>query len=293
MLICPECAGPLTPPTPAYRCAGCGSTYPVEEGIPSLVPRDGNLSGYDAKLFELIEAVEPRHFWFRARNDLIVWAFRSFLPRGKSGRVLELGCGTGAVLSRLVREGIQAEGADLFREALQRCRSRLSVPLWRVDARRLPFVAEFDAVGLFDCLEHIEDEKAVLSGASRSLRPGGIAVITVPALPGLWSELDVLSHHRRRYTKPSIMDVVRNAGLEIVRASYFNAVLLPALWLQRRVLGRLRPLERERALRVPPRLVNIAVYRLLDVERWFIERQYDLGAGASLLVIARRPSSDD
>ncbi len=288
MLICPECASPLTPPTPAYGCAGCGGTYPVEEGIPSLVPRDVNLSGYDAKLFELVETVEPRHFWFQARSDLILSAFRSFMPRGGPRRVLELGCGRGGVLSRLVGEGIAAEGADLFREALQRCRAHLSVPLWRVDARHLPFVAEFDAVGLFDCLEHIEDEKAVLSGVYRSLRPGGIVVITVPALPGLWSELDVLSHHQRRYTKPLLMDAVSHAGFEVLKISYFNALLLPALWLQRRVFGRLSPLERERALRVPPRVINATLYRLLSVERWFIERQHNLAVGASLLAIARR-----
>lgn len=132
----------------------------------------------------------------------------------------------------------------------------------------------------------------MLSLSHPSFCTRGIAVITVPALPGLWSELDVLSHHERRYTKLSLMDAVCHAGFEVLKISYFNSMLLPALWLQRRVFGRLRPLERERALRVPPRLVNIALYRLLDVERWFIERQYDLGAGASLLAIAQRPSAD-
>jgi SAM-dependent methyltransferase len=292
VLICPACRAPLGRSTPAYACAGCGRRYPVADGIASLLASGSAVAGYDPAAFDVIDAVAARHFWFRARNDLIAWAFRASLPAGRPARVLEVGCGTGIVLSRLVAEGLAAEGADLLPEALDRCRARLPVPLWRVDARRLPFVAEFDAAGLFDCLEHFEDEAPVLAGIHASLRPGGLVVITVPALPGLWSGMDAWSHHRRRYTRASASAAVRRAGFEVVRAAYFNGVLLPAVWLQRRVLPRWRPFDRDRAFRVPPPPLNALLYRLLRLEHRLIRRRRGPAIGASLLVVARRPGAD-
>jgi SAM-dependent methyltransferase len=290
VLSCPACGAALPPPAPAYACAGCGGRYPVDDGIASLLASGPAVAGYDPRAYDVVDAVSPRHFWFRARSDLIAWALRAALPPGRPARVLEVGCGTGAVLSRLVQEGLAAEGADLLLEALARCRARLPVPLWRVDARRLPFVAEFDAIGLFDCLEHVEEEGPVLSGIHRGLRPGGLVVITVPALPGLWSPLDSWAHHRRRYTRATVSSAVRQAGFEIVKAAYFNGVLLPLMWWERRVLFRWRAFDRARAFRVPPPAVNAALYRLLRLERWLIERRCGPRIGASLLVVGRRPA---
>jgi SAM-dependent methyltransferase len=293
MVICPACAGVLAAPTgavaapaPAYRCESCGRAYPIEDDIAVLTPPDSGPAGYDAERIELVEAMARDHFWFRARGDLIVDALRA-ARAGDRPRVLEVGCGFGAVLSRLVAEGMDVEGADLLPAALRRCRAHLSVPLWLVDARRLPFVDEFDAIGLFDALEHVDDEAAVLRGVARSLRPGGVVVVTVPALPGLWSQLDVLARHQRRYTKRALVAAVSRAGLEVVRATYFNASLVPAMWL-RRIWGRLRASDGTAMLRTPGPVVNAILYRVLDAERRLIRRGYELGVGASVMLIARR-----
>jgi hypothetical protein len=87
-----------------------------------------------------------------------------------------------------------------------------------------------------------------------------------------------------------VSGAVRRAGFEIVRAAYFNGVLLPPMWWERRVLFRFRGFDRARAFRVPPPILNAALYRLLRLERWPIERRCGPGMGASLLVVGRRPA---
>jgi SAM-dependent methyltransferase len=244
--------------------------------------------GFDPAFFDRLPEVEPRSFWFRARNRLIVSVLRRHFPGARS--LLEVGCGTGFVLSGL-RDAfpeLRLVGSELFPKALEYARQRLpdNVQLVELDAREMPYQAEFDVVGAFDVIEHIADDAAVLRGMRRAVVPGGGLLVMVPQHPRLWSEADVLAHHVRRYTRRELVAKVEHAGFEVVQATSFVTALMPAMVASRlahRILR--RPYDEFRDLE--PGALNRPFERILDAERRLIGRGVSLPFGGSLLVAAR------
>jgi SAM-dependent methyltransferase len=247
-------------------------------------------ASYDAELFERLSQAEPRSFWFRARNRLIVAILRRYFPQATS--VLEVGCGSGFVLSgiRDAYPQVRLVGVDLFEEGLRIARERVpEAELRRLDVRELPFDDEFDVVCALDVLEHLDDDEGALVRMRRALRPGGGIVLLVPQHKWLWSGADTFAHHRRRYARCELLHLVRSAGFEIVFASSFTTSLLPAMLVSRsfqRVLRRPYNLWKE----LEPGMFNRVFELLLDAERWLVvERGFSLRAGGSFLVVAQRP----
>lgn len=247
-------------------------------------------AGYGAELFDRLSHAEPRSFWFRARNRLIVAILRRYFPQATS--VLEVGCGSGFVLSgiRAAYPEVRLVGVDLFEEGLRIARERVpDAELRRLDVRELPFDGEFDVVCAMDVLEHLDDDEGALVGMRRALRPGGGIVLLVPQHKWLWSGADTFAHHRRRYTRRELLQRVRAAGFEIVFASSFTTSLLPAMLVSRLFQQAFRrPYNLWKELE--PGLFNRVFELLLDAERRLVvERGFSLGAGGSLLVVGRRP----
>src|SRR5580704_14188447 len=151
-------------------------------------------ASYDPNLYESLVAVEDRHFWFRARNRAITAVFESLRDDLKPGyRVLEVGCGTGNVLRDLQTSAVGGNviGMDLHMEGLRYARHRLDpAMLVQADADFPPFSVRFDVVGLFDVIEHLDDDVGVLRQLRQLVKPGGALMLTVPADPNLWSYFD-------------------------------------------------------------------------------------------------------
>ena len=116
------------------------------------------------------------------------------------------------------------------------------------------------------------------------LRPGGILVLTVPALPWLWSSHDDVNHHFRRYMRRTLERSVRSAGLKPLRTSYYNALLLP-LAIARKFLHRLNGGGEHHLEDLPDRL-NGTLRAILSLEGRVIRRR-NLPLGASLIATAR------
>jgi SAM-dependent methyltransferase len=247
-------------------------------------------TGYDAALFETIAALEPTSFWFRGRNKVILWAIGRWFPDARS--LLEVGCGTGYVLSaiRASRPDLDVVGAEFFPDGLHLARRRLEgVPLVQADARSLGIEEAFDVVGAFDVLEHIDRDDEALQAMLTALRPGGGLVVTVPQHRWLWSEADEFAGHARRYTRRELTQRMRDAGFEVLRTTSFVTFLLPVISTSRLIAKRRSySLEREFGL---PRWIDRTFERSLDVERAAISRGVSFPAGGSLLVVARRPDT--
>lgn len=285
-VLCPRCGATLS--GPAWACEGCGLDESVRTFLP-LLPAGAESAAFPEESFELLPELEETSFWFNARNDLIAWAFRRFFPDAAS--FLDLGCGTGFVLAGLRARfpSIELAGAERSAAALEKARSRApGVPLFQVDAHRVPFVDAFDVVGAFDVIEHIADDVRVLEGMHHACRPGGGVLITVPQHPTLWSAVDVFSQHERRYTARELLRKLRGAGFEPVFHTSFVTLLLPVVALSR-LRRRGETLDDPAAeYRLSPKLARI-FGALMSVERrWLIERGVRLPAGSSLLVVARR-----
>ena len=243
---------------------------------------------YDAALFEALAAVESVSFWFRARNRLIVSTLRRRFPDAQS--LLELGCGTGFVLEALrsAFPGWRLVGSELYEEGLAVARSRLrDVELVQADARALPFRDEFDVVGAFDVLEHVTEDEAVLGEMHAAVRPGGGIVVLVPQHPRLWSAMDDVAHHVRRYRRRDLVAKVRAAGFRVEQASSFVSTLLPAMVVSR-AARRLSPRPYDPVAELRPGALNALFERVLDGERRLIERGVSLPVGGSLLVVGRK-----
>ena len=274
---------------PAWACPACGRSPAVRGRYPAFAPDETEaVDSYDAACFSRLAALEAGNFWFEARNRLLVWALRRYFHTARS--FLEIGCGTGFVLAGIRRAfpALALAGAEIFSEGLAHAGERApGAALFQMDARRMPFEEEFDVVGAFDVLEHIEQDVAVLSEMFRAVRPGGGIMLTVPQHPFLWSRVDEHARHKRRYTRGELIGKVRGAGFEIARATSFVSLLLPAMAISRIAAGTARRSDPLPELGMGPRM-NAALTRVLAVERTLIERGVSFPAGGSLLVVARK-----
>lgn len=246
---------------------------------------------YDPSHYDRLFAVEDRHAWFRARGELLGRLAADVtrdLPDGY--RVLEVGCGTGAMLQVLERVCTRGDvvGMDLFPEGLHFARQRVSCQLVIGDANDPPFGQEFVLVSMFDVLEHLIDDEGVLRRMGDLLLPGGALLLTVPADPTLWSSFDVAARHQRRYELPALQAKLHQAGFEVEYITYFMQALAPLLRIYRRppLLKGVRQTQAE--LRIIPGL-NSMLYWILRREAEIIRRRKHLARGSSILAIARRP----
>ena len=157
----------------------------------------------------------------------------------------------------------------------------------------MPFRDHFDVVGLFDVVEHVVDDVAMLRAAGRALKADGHMLITVPADMRLWSPYDEVFGHKRRYTRCELTDVIERAGLTVERMSYYSTLLWPVQYVYRR-WQRMRgtpALSRAEVaqllLKVPPRPVNGLLRAVMSAEALWVKRFSGFFGGA-LIALARR-----
>jgi len=230
-----------------------------------------------------MSAQEQDHWWFVARRAIIDSLVRTNIALPADARILEAGCGTGGNLALLAQYGaLDAIEYDADARALAAARG-----LCRVEAGALPDAIGFgdtryDLIALLDVLEHIEEDEASLSALGARLAPNGRLLLTVPAAPWLWSEHDVLHHHKRRYTHDGLLKVVAAAGLQVEASGHFNSLLFPLAVAQRfahQLLRRDTPLDAR-----PSPLVNAALQRIFAAERHLLGR-FSLPMGLSLYAV--------
>ena len=273
-----------------WRCQACGFEPPLRAGFPAFAPglAAGN-EGYDDSYFADLYALEARNYWFRARNALLTWALRKYFQTARM--FLEIGCGTGFVLAGVARAMPQltVHASEISSSGLPFAAQRVPhAELFQMDARAIPFAAHFDVVGLFDVLEHIEEDVVVLAQAHRALRHGGGLIITVPQHRFLWSLYDEHAHHVRRYAARELRAKVLQAGFRVVMMTSFVTLLLPLMMLSRRM--RRKPAagyDVLAELRVG-RITNFFLESVLAIERGLIRLGIRFPAGGSLLLVARR-----
>jgi SAM-dependent methyltransferase len=273
-----------------WQCRACGYAPPLVAGFPAFAPglATGE-EGYDPAYFARLYALEAHNYWFRARNALLTWALRRYFSAART--FLEIGCGTGFVLAGVARAMPQlaVHASEVASRGLPFAAQRAPrAELFQMDARAIPFAGHFDVIGMFDVLEHIEEDGAVLAEAHRALNDGGGLIITVPQHPFVWSGYDEHAHHVRRYTARDLRDKVLLAGFRIVMMTSFVSLLLPLMmlsrWLQRKPAADYDVLA---DLKVG-RITNFVLEAILAFERVLIRAGVRFPAGGSLLLVAQR-----
>lgn len=273
------------------ECPACGFSPVLEDGFPLYAPDFAESGGgFKSSYFAELANLEGQNFWFRSRNQLIVWALNKYCKDFQS--FLEVGCGTGFVLSGVSHafSGATLLGSEIFTAGLGFAAKRLpSVKFIQMDARNIPFREEFDVIGAFDVLEHIEEDEDVLRQFHAALKPHGFILLTVPQHAWLWSSLDEYACHVRRYSADDIHRRIEASGFQIVRSTSFVTTLLPAMFLSR-LLQRSRSakeIDVTAELKLPAWLNSIFL-GLLNFETFLIKGGVNFPVGGSRLVVAKK-----
>ena len=239
--------------------------------------------------YRVMFEIEDGYWWYRGLRDLLKVLLRRYAPVGK---ILDVGCGTGANLQLLQTYG-HAIGIDISPEAIHFCRAR-GIPNDRAlvaSATELAFADElFDLIVSFDVICNIPDDVNAFREIARALKPGGRFIVQLPAYQWLWSMHDVAVGHQRRYSADEVREKLERAGLATDRILHTNALLLPFVAIER--LRRRRRLERGNAIESDlqmdlPRWVNAILSALYRAEI-FLAARVDLPLGLSVIAIAKK-----
>lgn len=240
----------------------------------------------DRAIYQAMAAEEDAHWWFVARRRVLASLIERRARPPADSLVLDMGCGSGGNMQMLSRFGT-VEGIEYDAPAREIAAARgigTVAPGGLPDGLQIED-GRYGLIGMFDVLEHIEQDTASLTKLGRKLTPDGRLVISVPALPWLWSEHDVTHHHFRRYTASSLRQTIADAGLQADGVGYFNTLLFPVALVQRLVqkttgLGK-------GAAGMPSAPVNGALRWTFGLERHLIGR-VPMPIGLSLWAVVRR-----
>jgi SAM-dependent methyltransferase len=271
-------------------------TPEIIDDIPCYAPELAfDNTGYHPDALSVLTKLEIGNFWYVSRNKVLKYLFGKYL-KGKKSDVLEVGCGNGIVLGALSElNNLHLTGADIYLSGIKN--AQLNAPkadFIQINAESIPFENKFDAVGCFDVLEHIENDVKVISQLTKALKTNGTLFITVPQYPWLWSEIDEIDRHKRRYTKKEIVDKIKNAGMDVLYVNSFVFALFPVVLASR--IGRKRKIEevkitdakvRYPEMEISP-LINSLLRAVMYIDEVLISLGIKLPFGSSLIIVAKK-----
>ena len=290
------------------RCLDCNASYDASiNTCPSCDYSPEQVDGFDAyarefafdgggfkaDYFANLARLEDANFWFRSRNELILWVLGEYCRDFES--YFEIGCGTGYVLSGVAERFPHAKlhGSEIFVSGLEYAAARLpTAKLMQMDGRNIPFEGEFDVIGAFDVLEHIEEDETVFTQMHAALNPRGLILLTVPQHAWLWSITDEYACHVRRYAASDLHAKIEHAGFRILRSTSFVLTLLPAMMVSRLIQKKVSKQEFDATaeLKISP-WMNSLFYKMLGAELRAIKLGLNLPIGGSRLVVAQKTST--
>jgi SAM-dependent methyltransferase len=274
---------------------------PLDQVIGNIVLQDDGVwragthssVSYPEAGHDTVHGVEDGSFWFAHRNRCILAAI-AHDPPDRALPFADVGGGNGFVAAAIQALGYRVvlvePGASGIAHARERgVRELVQASLVDLDVHP----GGFGAIGLFDVLEHIEDDAAALRAMHAMLADGGKLYLTVPAHRWLWSSADVRAGHYRRYTTGQLRALFERCGYDVGLCSYYFRPLPPAMLL-------LRSLPERLGLRRGPAQARVAtehagggtlLQRLLAREERAFAAGRALRFGASCLLVATRRSA--
>lgn len=246
----------------------------------------------DAVEYANIAALEAEHWYYSGKRRFVrEWIHRARPPKPED-LLLDCGAGTGLFAKEMERS-CRVMVLDDHEEALRILRTRFrpeQVLSLAGDQVPLPD-STLDYVTALDVLEHVPDDAAVVRGFHRLLKPGGLAIVTVPAGMALWSDWDVALHHFRRYSRPQLRALFPGDAWDLVHVNYTNVLVYPAVWGVRRLRAWRRAfntsaytVSRSEDHLPGPRLNALLRSQFATLAHWKLPFPF----GVSLLLVARR-----
>jgi SAM-dependent methyltransferase len=239
-----------------------------------------------------LATVIRQHPWWRARARLLLALLdRSGIQRGAT--VLDAGCGWGVTLEALEHRGYRVDGLDISRRSLERldAANRDLIEADLVEPLP-PNTKQYDAVVALDVIEHIDDDRAAVKNLGRLTRPGGVLIVSVPALPELFTEFDEIQGHRRRYVPETLTQAFSGTGLSVAQMLWWGEWLVPVLRRQR---ARRRGAGGMTATDIYAEYLKLPRWPLTAALKvgFMVDERRALGGktkrGTSLIAVSRRP----
>ena len=238
----------------------------------------------ERSVYREMAELDQRHWWYRARRDILADLIRREAALTPGARVLEIGCGTGHNLEMLARFG-EVDALELDAEARAVAEQRLGRKVMSAPLPELAGVPDrhYDLIAALDVIEHIDDDRAGVAAIAAKLKPGGTFLMTVPAHEWMWSAHDVVNHHKRRYSKAGLKRLIESSPLKLRKIGYFNSLLFP-LAAADRLASKLRGKD-SADVKLPSAPVNTTLERIFAAERHLVGR-LPLPPGLSLFAVA-------
>jgi SAM-dependent methyltransferase len=230
--------------------------------------------------------VEEGYWWSVIQRKAAIYAWSKFSKPVSEYRLLDVGCGAGALLASLSRYA-KVYGMDLTREACQFSK-RKDIDVFQADVFQLPLKENhFNAVFALDLIEHIENELTALKQIYRVCLGGGIFILTVPAWYCLWGGRDKWLGHKRRYTVSKLKAIVEDAGFEVLHCSYIHILLFPILYFTNKIKQFLRQGRIKTDIASVPNIINLFLIYLFTAEtKLFFHIKFPLGT--SIICVAKK-----
>jgi SAM-dependent methyltransferase len=234
-------------------------------------------------VYEQMAELDQRHWWYCARRDVVAALIRRVVRPPANAAILEIGCGTGHNFPMLSQFG-HVEALELDDQARAIAEKRLGRSIMSAPLPELAGVPQrhYDLIGAFDVIEHIDDDAASIASIAERLKPGGKFVMTVPAHQWMWSAHDTVNHHKRRYSKRGLSQLIGRSPLKLDAVGYLNSLLFPVAIAERMASKALGKDGGDLAL--PPAPLNAALKHTFAAERHLIGR-VPLPPGLSLFAV--------
>jgi SAM-dependent methyltransferase len=211
------------------------------------------------QVYRQLYEVENEHWWYAARKEILLRYLDVRLPLPPSARLLDVGCGTGAILESFSRR-YEAFGTDTAPQAIEFCRERGLTRLYCGTLDTYPPSEPFDLITMLDMVEHVEDDEGLLRAGLRLLNDGGHVLIAVPAFPSSGARL-TRSSTTKGDTRGAVSAALSKiAGFTVEHLTFFNCFLFPVAWVKR-IAARATGGGEAHDLDIPPRPLNAASAR--------------------------------
>lgn len=268
--------------------------YTVVDGIKCFSPKVASAyTDYPDSGFELTDKNAKSSFWVSSRNRLFKSIVQRYLLLKGKTKFLEIGCGTGDFIRQIVEDKrIEITGSEIYLKGLQYAKKNLpNVDFIQFDITQGNIGEQFDLIAAFDVIEHIENDAAALLNISQMLEKDGILIVSVPQHKFLWSKLDEIVQHKRRYSRRELVRQLKENGFAIEYVTSFLFILFP-LMLASRMLdkgeGRVGSSGVELEKRVTfSGVLNRVFDGVMRIDEMLIGLGLSLPFGGTLLIVAR------
>lgn len=232
MISCPKCEHDLKIIDLSYECEYCKETFECDSnGIIYFHPEDiFEFEEHTEEGLDAIMQVEKHHFWFLTRCEFLEEKLKSNIKY--TDLFAEVGAGSGNITEKIKDICNELTVIDIQRPGLVAARDKGINDLYQMNINRNVFKDHFDAVGVFDVLEHLRDDDLALQNIYTMLKSKGKLFISVPAFPFLWNKRDVIENHQRRYSMDELKNILTTNGFRIIESRYFFFSIFPLLTLR-------------------------------------------------------------